>query len=493
MRLSDQAAASLHLENAGAPLQVSSLSTLAGLTDLTSVQNAIASRLHHLPLYRKRLAFVPLNLAQPEWVDDAEFTIGTHVTTETLATETEQGLVDRAVAISARPLDLSKPLWRMHLVVAPKLQQTILIHTVHLATLDSATFGEDARVFFDLQKTAKPRVARAWQATPAPSVVELATRAVLDNTKHFASQTERLRNLPKSGTDMMRRATESVSRFLTAPICAAPWNLGFAGGQRHYAQSTMPYLKIRQIRRTLGGTDNDVVLTILFEAAARYLQIKGIVQNRLHLRIFCPVKVRRQDQSGVRGNRMSGVFPVVEASSKSAVERHSEVRRETATIKQNQEAQALQLLSEISPPLPAVPNGENPANGLFKQTPLNWLTFNPIEFFQQFMPGSSPFTSSAPGLPAYLGGRIAGFNFTLVTAHGAQIPLFFDGLEVTAQRLVPALAGNLGFGAAATTYAQSITFNLVADPTLLPDLDIMRSLIDEVVDELSTRAASTRN
>lgn len=483
MRLTDQAAATLFLDTAGVPMQAASVSVLDSPADIAAIQRHIGGRLRALPKYRKRLAFVPYNLGHPVWVDHDEFDISAHV--ELIELDKDAGLDDalaEATALATRDLDRTKPLWMMY-VIARGDAPAVLVHIAHLALLENVSMGEDAHIFFDLQREPRPADEDDWDPAPPPTDAQLASQAVSDNTRKFAAQASRLGNFPEQGSEMIRRATESVTRFLTEPICMAPWNQGFVGRTRQFEATSLPYLTIRQIRRTLGGTDNDIVLTILIEAAARYLSTHDTATGGQHLRVFCPVKVRREDSDGVLGNRISGVFPVAGAEPKPILDRLQEIRWENESIKQNREAQALQMLSELAPPLPTIPGLDQSATSrLFGQTPLNWLTFNPVNFFQQFMP------RRWPGISPLFNPSMAGFNFTCSTAQGAQTSLYFAGHEVKQQFTLPVLAANLGFGVAITTYAQTLTFNLMADPNLLPDLDEMRANIETAVDELREAA-----
>lgn len=486
MRLSDQAAAALFLENSGVPMQVLALSVLDSPTDLGAIQQHVWQRLRNASKYRQRLAYVPYNLGRPVWVDHDEFDITEHVIAVEAQGSSTDDAIAQAVQLASAPLDRAKPLWRMYLIQTSD-QSTVLAHVAHLAMLENVSLSEDAHVFFDLQRTPRELDEDTWEPSPAPSGAQLATEALQENTKQFAAQAQRLGNFSSSNGEMIRRATESVTRFLTEPVCMAPWNQGFVSATRSFTHTSVPYLQIRAARRALGGSDNDIVLSVLIEAAARYLKAHGVESKDQHLRLFCPVKVRREDANGVRGNRISGAFPVADCEPKTITDRLQEVRWENESIKQNREAQALQLLSELAPPLPTIPGLDQEATSrLFGQTPLNWLTFNPINFFQQFMP------RSMPNISPLFTPSMAGFNFSCVTSQGAQTSLFFAGHEVKQQFMMPVLAANLGFGVAVTTYAQTLTFNLVADPALMPDLELMQSHLEAALHELFEAAESTK-
>src|SRR2546427_11218628 len=54
------------------------LATEAGGIDIERIRARIASRLHQIPRYRQRLAWIPA-LNQPAWVDDDHFNLVYHV------------------------------------------------------------------------------------------------------------------------------------------------------------------------------------------------------------------------------------------------------------------------------------------------------------------------------------------------------------------------------------------------------------------------------
>jgi hypothetical protein len=53
------------------------------------------------------------------------------------------------------------------------------------------------------------------------------------------------------------------------------------------------------------------------------------------------------------------------------------------------------------------------------------------------------------------------------------------------------LSGNIGYGVGITSYNQQIYFFLTGEPNLLPDIDLMKKLCDEVFEELKKRARDT--
>lgn len=486
MRISEQAASFLFIETSDAPMHAAGISVLATCPSIAAVQQHVSARLDLQPKYRQKLAYVPFNLAQPVWVDDAGFEISHHITEHKADKASLTAALEMAVSLSQPLLPRQRPLWRMHLIKFGR--KALLLHIVHHALLNGVSVGDDSQAFFDLKADVTPPQPADWQPQPAPTAMELMAQAIQDNTRTFSAATGQLQRPDEQQSELLRRATESVTRFITEPVQAAPWNTGLVSAQRQLCVKEMRYADVRQIKRAMGGTENDVVLAIVGEAAARYLAEHDQYRDGRHLRIMCPVRIRREDSGGVRGNRISGIFPILNASPTDVVTRHQQVRWETDSIRQSREAQSLQLLVELAPPLPALPGNDWFSPGafgsMFTNMGLNPATFNPMRLLSQLMP-----QSLAVGLGTQFT-QVAGFNMSCVTVPGAQTTQYFAGAEVLQQLLIPALAGNLGYAVAVSTYARSMNFCLVGDPKLIPDLPRMAELVEEVIKELVASARS---
>jgi hypothetical protein len=65
----------------------------------------------------------------------------------------------------------------------------------------------------------------------------------------------------------MATAATQMFQMMSRPIVAAPWDRGLVSPARSLAWLAVSFGDLRAIRRALGGTVNDVVLTILSEGA----------------------------------------------------------------------------------------------------------------------------------------------------------------------------------------------------------------------------------
>src|SRR5918911_5156389 len=77
----------------------------------------LESRLHLVPRYRQKLAFVPFGQGRPRWVDDPHLTLHYHVRSTGLPSPgSEDQLKALASRILSQKLDRDKPLWEIYVV-----------------------------------------------------------------------------------------------------------------------------------------------------------------------------------------------------------------------------------------------------------------------------------------------------------------------------------------------------------------------------------------
>src|SRR3954449_13503766 len=108
----------LHLEDDRTHMHVAAVMTFAGEPPAyDDVIDAIDSRLHLVPRYRQKLAFVPLSQGRPIWIDDPHFNLRYHVRMTALPEPgTEDELKRRAGRVSSQAHARDKPLWEPRLV-----------------------------------------------------------------------------------------------------------------------------------------------------------------------------------------------------------------------------------------------------------------------------------------------------------------------------------------------------------------------------------------
>jgi len=475
MRLSETDASFVYAESASGPMHISSIYVLEGELTYERVLERFRARLHLVPAYRRKLAQVPLNVAHPEWVDDPDFELTNHVLRHRLppGSTLEDG-VDAGVRLNEPMLDRSRPLWKL-VVIEGVPGKTLILQATHHAMIDGASGIELTTILYDIDPNASEPLPQPWQPKATPGPVERLNQALRDNIEEWR-ETDLLKLFRGGAKQMalMAKATEIFSRFVMRPAILAPFNAGLVGPHRHVAWIKKSFADIREIRRSLGGTINDVVLTVVTEAVARYLDVHGERTSNQYLRIMCPVNVRTEDQKGALGNQVSAIFPMLPAWPMPVTERMAVVIQEMDRIKNDEEAQALTLFRESLPPIPPV--------GL-AFTQLVGTRFDPTALAARvplpLLPSPGGFRPPNPGI-----------NFVCTNVPGVQVPQYMCGHEVTDTIGLLVLTGNVGFSITILSYNKQLFFSFICEPRLLPDLEIIADQADAAFGELLAAATA---
>jgi WS/DGAT/MGAT family acyltransferase len=312
--MSAQDAMFLHVENDVTPMHIGGVSIFEGpppsFADLTAM---VAGKLDHTPRYRQKIRFVPFGMAEPVWVDDRYFDLGYHLRhTAVPAPGSESQLRAMAARVFSQHLDRARPLWEIWMVEGLSEGRWALLSKVHHCMVDGVAATDLMSVMFDdaAAGTGSPEAeAEAWAPGPEPSGVELLVRAMARWTTDPASQ---LRNALSAWPQVMGSAV-STARALTAAAPAlrpATTSLtGPIGPHRTWGWAKVSLSEVKRMRQALGGTVNDIVLTVITNGFRDLLEDRGeaMPPDRV-VRTMVPVSVRSPGERGVYNNRVSAVF-----------------------------------------------------------------------------------------------------------------------------------------------------------------------------------------
>ncbi|MDX6687022.1 MAG: diacylglycerol O-acyltransferase / wax synthase, partial [Baekduia sp.] len=176
----------LHLENGGAHMHVAAVMTFEGPPPLyVDLVDALDSRLHLVPRYRQRLAFVPLGQGRPRWVDDPHFNARYHIRHTALpAPGSDDDLRRLAARIFGQQLDRNKPLWEIWLVEGLSENRFAILSKTHHALVDGVSGVDIVSVLFDASPDPAPTAppSQPWLPRPVPTRSELLAEALLERT-----------------------------------------------------------------------------------------------------------------------------------------------------------------------------------------------------------------------------------------------------------------------------------------------------------------------
>jgi diacylglycerol O-acyltransferase len=348
----------LHIENDTTPMHIGGVSIFAGpppaFDDLRAM---VASKLELVPRYRQKVRFVPLSAGPPVWVDDPHFSLDYHMRhTAIPAPGSEEQLRQMAGRVFSQHLDRNKPLWELWAVEGLGGGRWALLSKVHHCMVDGVAATDLMSVMFSDTTGRAP--AQRWSPPPEPSGLEVLLRTLVRRATP-AGQVAALRHALRTP----RQTTRSLLEMVRATAAASPSMrpvessslTGPIGPHRRWSWADARLTDVKTIRTALGGTVNDVVLTVITNGFRELLDSRGedVAEDRV-VRTMVPVSVRRRGERGVYNNRVSAVFAGLPVGLRDPAARLDRIRAEMDGVKQSKQAVAGDVLTSLSgfaPPL----------------------------------------------------------------------------------------------------------------------------------------------
>lgn len=456
-RLSPLDAAFLHVEDDVNLMHIGSVGIFEGPPPaFDDVRAMIAGKLSLVPRYRQRVRGIPLELGRPVWVDDPHFSLDYHVRRTALprpgGRDELRSLVGR---VMAQRIDLSKPLWELWMAEGLVDDQWALISKVHHALVDGVSGTDLLGVILDPSPNATPAVPGTWRSEPSPSSTRLVTETVAE---YLGSPTEQLR-VVRARLRTPKRVVRSVAANVNGLAAMTPLVrprppsvlLGPIGPHRRYAWMEGRLDDVKDIRRTLGGSVNDVILAVVTRGYRDLLLAHAEPVEGRTVRSLVPVNVRTEEERGVLNNRVAAVFADLPVGIVDPVERLLAVRVEMDMLKRSGQAVATDTLVTTAAGL--APPAALALGTRFAFKIMHAASRQVVETVTTNVPG--------PQHPLYAAGR----------------------RMVTAFPYVP-IAGPLRVGTAIFSYDGRITVGVTADRDAIEDVEVLVRGVGLGIEEL---------
>jgi diacylglycerol O-acyltransferase len=443
-RLTGLDTAFLHLEqHSTAHMHVASVMVFAGeAPPYQALVEHILGRLHLVPRYRQRLAFVPLGQGRPVWTDDPRFNPYYHIRHTALPQPADERALQRlAGRIFSQRLDRSKPLWEMWLVQALAGDRFALIAKTHHALVDGISGVDITTVLFDTAPDAMPasRPPTPWSAGPPPGSAKLIADALLERATvpgEIARGARASLRAPRRAVGSLARSVRNVGASalpgIEHPTPRTPFNVEI-GPHRRYTWVDADLHLFKAIKDALGGTLNDVVLSSVSLALGAQLRAQGYDTAGMELKAMVPVSVRADAERGALGNKVAAMWAPLPVGVQDAAECYAQVRSATEQLKSSGQAVGAEVLTNLA-------------------------GFAPPTILSQ---------------AARLQARQRYFNLVITNVPGPQFPLYLLGRELTALYPVVPLARRQALGIAVMSYNGRLGFGLLADYDALPELEMI--------------------
>ena len=412
----------------------------------------LGARLDQLPRYSQRLSSVRTGgLGWPRWIDDDRFCIRDHITHVALpAPGGHAELCEWAADFYSHRLDRTRPLWEMALIDGLAEGRWAIPHKTHHGLVEGVGSVDVAYLLLYTEQNPPER-------PPAPSPVP-ANDSVL--RPFVPSPPQPIANVAQAGARVARAGAHAVLHprealersaalaelIVRDELVGAPHtslNVPI-GSTRRFAVVNRPLEDFKAIRRTLGGSINDVVLAVCTTGLRRLLLGRGEQLQRRGLRAMVPMNVRQSSERLMLGNRISSLFVELPVATEDARERHRRIVAATERLKSSSAATGAEAMIDLA--------------------------------------GLAPPVMHAALARSLYATRL--FNVTITNVPGPQIPLYSFGARLREVHPVVPLAAAHSVGIAIFSYNGLVTFGVIADSESTPDIDVLAGGIEEGIEEL---------
>jgi WS/DGAT/MGAT family acyltransferase len=447
----------LHIEDDVSHMHIGSVGIFEGpIPEYAQIVAMIAGKLPLVPRYRQVVRFVPLDLGRPVWSDDLDFDVDYHIRRTALPAPGGEGELRRLVGrVMAQQLDRSKPLWEIWMAEGLEEGRWALVSKTHHCMVDGVSGTDLLSVIMDQSRQPSPPVPDNWQPSPAPGSARLAADAVVDMLRSPYEQLRAVRastRVPRQALAQLGELAKGLSSLagLVRPTPTSSLN-GPIGPHRRYAWASTTVDDIKMVRKGVGGTFNDVVLTAITRGFRDLLRSRGESVDRV-VRTLVPVSVRARDSSGkavgdgTYENKVSAMFASLPVGEADPVERLRAISAQMDGLKESKQAVAGEALTSL--------------------------------------------TGFAPPLLLALGTRLAtrapqrNINTVTTNVPGPQAPLYAAGRRMLKAYPYVPLAGQMRIGVAIFSYDGQVNFGITGDYDSAPDIEVLCHGIEAGMDEL---------
>jgi diacylglycerol O-acyltransferase / wax synthase len=406
-----------------------------GGVDIDRIRAYIASRLHLVPRYRQRLAFVPI-VNRPVWVDDDHFNLNYHVRHANLPHPGDERQLKRLCGrIMSQQLDREKPLWEAWIIEGLQGGRFVLLSKAHHCMVDGIAGVDLIAALMSPNPDEQIEKPPHWEPRPAPTPMQLLREELAARARAPAQLARTLRRAldePERVREEIGERASAVWQMMEAgllPPAPTPLNRPI-GPHRRFDWLALELGEVKAVKNRLGGTVNDVVLAIIAGAMRRFLQRRKVSLNGLEYRVTIPVNTRAPEQQGQMGNRVSAWLAVLPIQERDPRQRLERVREMTGTLKKSHQARGAETLIQLA----------------------EWV----------------------PPLTVALGVRLTSwlhpYNLIISNVPGPQLPLYMLGAPMRKGYPLLPLFENQGLAVAILSYAGKLCFGINADWDLVPDL-----------------------
>ena len=478
-QLSSLDATFLHLETAEMPMHVGALHVFElppGTRGkyVTRLRQHIAERLPYAPALRRRLWWMPLNLANPAWVD-AVPDLNRHIVEIKLPPSAKLGdglaaLEEVVSQLHPVRLDRSRPLWKMHvlegLAPAPNGCRRVGLYTqLHHAAVDGQAAVALAQVLMDLQPQGrqlpeKPGRRRkvlelGWSemlrgaiATEADQVVRIVKQLPTTVGALAGAASQALQR-----SELVRGKGKAASNLTLAP--RTPLNTSITAG-RAFAALTLPLDRLKDSAQLNECKLNDIVLLLCATALRRWLAQHGGVPRK-SLVAAVPISLRAKGDT-TSDNQASMTLVSLGTHLADLRKRLEHIKGASAAMKSTM-------------------------GGLKSVLPTDFPSIG-VPWLMEALTALYGKVRAADRIPLVA-------NLVISNVPGPPVPLYMAGARMVANYPTSIVVHGLALNITVQSYDQQMDFGLMADAAAMPDVRLLADALRVAFDDLCLLDAET--
>ena len=469
-QLKPQDAQFLFMEDANIASHIASIlicdqsSVPGGKVRFKQILRTIEERLSSSPLYDSKLKRMPLDIDLPYWVQDEYFDLEYHVRHARLPEPADwRQLCIQIARIHSRPLDMSRPLWEIHIVegldnvegVAPDSFAVII--KVHHAIVDGTSAMQFIFSMLDLGAEGPPIVpltGRRRIENPQPvSPTFKAMRAVANNVSAPMKISRSLLGLtPKLAKVASQRITGK--KPVDAKVPMTRFNSDVSPN-RAFDAVLADMKDLKAIRKLVDdATINDVVLAVIGGGLRKYLQSKNELPE-LPLIITAPINSRQDggEAGGNDGNDITAMSVPLFSNLRDPVERLKAIAKASKSAKAANSGLQSRILTDAAQTVPS-------------------LAMSTLTPFMITANTNSPVA-----------------NAVVSNVRGPDFPIYFCGAKIDRLFGMAPIAPGMGLFIATPSYLGKMSFSVTTTRQIIPDLPFFMKCITDAIEGLLEAAS----
>lgn len=453
------------LEAANTPMHISDVhiydpsTAPGGRVTPKDILNFVRKRLDSLFMREKRVP-VPYGLDYSYWTEDEAFDIEHHIRHTTLPKPGDwRQFCEEVERIIAAPLDMSRPLWEMHVIEGLNKVEGIpkgsfaVVHKKHHGQFDGSSATYLKSVMHTPEPTSDTSAVQPKPPVPSeqvPTQFELLYRtswnSLIKPMRLLSFFYRTLPNLPKALnaviTDNLKMGWAPRTRFSrTIPL-----------PRRVVTGRAFPMEEIQKMRKHVpGATVNDVVIALCSGALRKYL----LHHNELAkepIRGLIPISVRKEEEIGAGGNKVFSMITATHTEVSDPLERLAKIHEAAQYSKEFTEAIGGREMCEA-------------------------LELAPLAYIDRSIKAAVWMKLADYVQPWHSGVGIS-------NVPGSRVPLYFCGAQQIRCYSWGFLMDGMGMLLTAGSYCEEMVFSALSCPEMMPDPDFFAECLQESFDEL---------